>query len=156
MWRGYMRTKQYQNAITFCQTKTLWTIAQPQKMIPTPINTLVTMAGVEWNWMKVYKMMPANKKQIPSVNKDVKKQLSQNFSKWRIHSNTTGLNMCRLFRTFIHNSCNDAAIFSGLLIVFQRERVNEAASAKVKNAWNYNSTLPYAFMMFTGTNVLSH
>ena len=30
------------------------------------------------------------------------------------------------------------------------------SSAKVKNAWNYNSTLPYAFMMFTGTNVLSH
>jgi hypothetical protein len=29
-------------------------------------------------------------------------------------------------------------------------------SAKVKNAWNYNSTPPYAFMMCTGTNVLSH
>ena len=30
------------------------------------------------------------------------------------------------------------------------------SSAKVKNAWNYNSTPPYTFMMCTGTNVLSH
>lgn len=34
---------------SFCQTKTLWTIAHPQNIIPTPMNTEVTMAGVEWN-----------------------------------------------------------------------------------------------------------
>jgi len=30
------------------------------------------------------------------------------------------------------------------------------SGAKVNNAWNYNSIPPYAFMMCTGTNVLSH
>jgi hypothetical protein len=34
-------------------------------MIPRPINTLVTMAGVEWNWINVYRMMPVeHKKQM--------------------------------------------------------------------------------------------
>jgi hypothetical protein len=49
--------------------KTLWTMAHPQKMIPIPINTLVTMAGVEWNWINVYRMMPVEQKnQVSEIN----------------------------------------------------------------------------------------
>lgn len=44
--------------LTFCHMKTLWTIAQPQKIMPSPINTLVITAGVEWNCMNVYNIMP--------------------------------------------------------------------------------------------------
>lgn len=55
--------RECENVVTFCQTKTLWTIAQPQKIMPNPIKTLVTMAGVEWNWMKVYRIIPARHKQ---------------------------------------------------------------------------------------------
>lgn len=35
--------------LTFCHTKTLWTIAHPQNTMPRPIKTDVTIAGVEWN-----------------------------------------------------------------------------------------------------------
>lgn len=52
---------------SFCQTNTLWTIAQPQNIIPTPMNTDVTMAGVEWNWMNVYRIMPGIRKKIINV-----------------------------------------------------------------------------------------
>lgn len=41
-----------------CQTNTLCTMAPPQKTIPTPIRTDVTIAGVEWNCVKVYKIIP--------------------------------------------------------------------------------------------------
>lgn len=47
---------------SFCQMKTLWTIAPPQKRIETPIRTLVTIAGVEWNWMKVYNIIPVGRR----------------------------------------------------------------------------------------------
>jgi hypothetical protein len=44
-------------------------MAHPQKMMPRPINTLVTMAGVEWNWIKVYRMMPVkHKKKVSKIN----------------------------------------------------------------------------------------
>lgn len=33
-------------------------MAQPQNTIPTPISTLVMIAGVEWNCVNVYSMMP--------------------------------------------------------------------------------------------------
>jgi hypothetical protein len=33
-------------------------MAPPQNTIPTPIKILVIIAGVEWNWVKVYKIMP--------------------------------------------------------------------------------------------------
>jgi hypothetical protein len=39
-------------------------------MIPMPINTLVTMAGVEWNWINVYRIMPVeHKKQMSETNR---------------------------------------------------------------------------------------
>lgn len=41
---------------------TLWTIAQPQKTMPNPMSPLVTIAGVEWNWMNVYSMIPGKHK----------------------------------------------------------------------------------------------
>lgn len=47
-----------QIVFSFCHTKTLWTIAAPQNTIPSPIKTLVMIAGVEWNWVKVYKIIP--------------------------------------------------------------------------------------------------
>lgn len=37
---------------------TLWTIAQPQNTIPSPISALVTIAGVEWNCINVYNIRP--------------------------------------------------------------------------------------------------
>lgn len=43
---------------SFCHINTLCTIAHPQNMIPNPMKTLVTIAGVEWNWMKVYSIIP--------------------------------------------------------------------------------------------------
>lgn len=43
--------------------KTLLTIAPPQKRIETPMRTLVTIAGVEWNCMKVYKIIPEEKRE---------------------------------------------------------------------------------------------
>lgn len=51
-----------QIVFSFCQTKTLWTIAPPQNTIPTPISALVTIAGVDWNWVNVYKMIPKIKR----------------------------------------------------------------------------------------------
>lgn len=42
-----------QMVFSFCHTNTLWTIAAPQNTIPTPIRTLVTMAGVDWNCVNV-------------------------------------------------------------------------------------------------------
>lgn len=33
-------------------------MAQPQNTIPIPIKTLVIIAGVEWNCVNVYKMIP--------------------------------------------------------------------------------------------------
>jgi hypothetical protein len=39
-------------------------MAQPQKIIPSPINTLVTMAGVEWNWINVYRIIPATEPKL--------------------------------------------------------------------------------------------
>lgn len=36
-----------------CQTNTLCTMAPPQNTMPTPIKMLVTIAGVEWNCVKV-------------------------------------------------------------------------------------------------------
>lgn len=36
-----------QIVFSFCQTKTLCTIAAPQKKMPTPIRTLVIIAGVD-------------------------------------------------------------------------------------------------------------
>lgn len=42
-------------ALTLCQTTMLWSIAHPQSTIPTLITILVVMAGVEGNWMIVYK-----------------------------------------------------------------------------------------------------
>lgn len=36
-------------------------MAQPQKIIPTPMNTEVKMAGVDWKWMKVYRITPVRK-----------------------------------------------------------------------------------------------
>lgn len=45
-----------------CHTNTLWTMAQPQNTIPMPINTLVIIAGVEWNCVKVYRMIPISKR----------------------------------------------------------------------------------------------
>lgn len=44
--------------LTLCHTKTLWTIAHPQNTMPRPMKTDVTIAGVEWNWMNVYNIMP--------------------------------------------------------------------------------------------------
>lgn len=41
--------------LTLCQTTMLWSMAQPQSTIPTLITILVVMAGVEGNWMIVYK-----------------------------------------------------------------------------------------------------
>lgn len=38
---------------SFCQMKTLCTMAPPQNRIPTPMRMLVTIAGVEWNCVKV-------------------------------------------------------------------------------------------------------
>lgn len=35
-------------------------MAQPQNTMPKPISTLVIMAGVEWNWVKVYRIMPGS------------------------------------------------------------------------------------------------
>lgn len=46
--------------LTFCHTKTLWTMAHPQNTMPRPMKTDVTIAGVEWNWMNVYRIMPAD------------------------------------------------------------------------------------------------
>lgn len=43
---------------SFCQTNTLWTMAQPQNTMPMPIKMLVMIAGVEWNCVNVYRMMP--------------------------------------------------------------------------------------------------
>lgn len=43
---------------SFCQTNTLWTMAHPQNTIPIPIKTLVIIAGVEWNCVNVYKIIP--------------------------------------------------------------------------------------------------
>lgn len=47
-----------QIVFSFCHTNTLCTIAAPQNKIPNPIRTLVIMAGVDWNCVKVYRMMP--------------------------------------------------------------------------------------------------
>ncbi len=52
---GFCRT---QIVFSFCQTKTLCTIAQPQNTIPMPMRTLVMIAGVEWNCVNVYRIMP--------------------------------------------------------------------------------------------------
>lgn len=52
-FRSWVRNAFTRLVFSFCHTKTLWTIAQPQNMIPTPINTDVTIAGVEWNCMNV-------------------------------------------------------------------------------------------------------
>lgn len=46
--------------LTRCHTKTLWTMAHPQNTMPRPMKTDVTIAGVEWNWMNVYRIMPAD------------------------------------------------------------------------------------------------
>jgi hypothetical protein len=37
-------------------------MAPPQKRIPIPIKMLVTIAGVEWNCVNVYKIIPANER----------------------------------------------------------------------------------------------
>lgn len=62
---GFCRTHM---VFSFCHTNTLCTIAQPQNTMPMPIRMLVIMAGVEWNWVNVYNMMPAagenEKKQV--------------------------------------------------------------------------------------------
>jgi len=55
---GEVKKNAFSNALTFCQTKTLWTMAHPQNTIPRPMKTDVTIAGVEWNWMNVYRIMP--------------------------------------------------------------------------------------------------
>jgi hypothetical protein len=51
-----------------CHINTLWTIAQPQNIMPRPINTLVTIAGVEWNCIKVYSMIPVKNTGIEMKN----------------------------------------------------------------------------------------
>lgn len=35
-------------------------MAHPQNTMPRPMKTDVTIAGVEWNWMNVYRIMPVN------------------------------------------------------------------------------------------------
>lgn len=50
-----------------CQTNTLWTMAQPQNRIPNPIKTLVIIAGVEWNCVNVYKMIPVSQKRKKTI-----------------------------------------------------------------------------------------
>lgn len=47
--------------LTLCHTKTLWTMAHPQNTMPRPMKTDVTIAGVEWNWMNVYRIMPTDR-----------------------------------------------------------------------------------------------
>lgn len=47
-----------QIVFSFCHTKTLCTIAAPQKTIPKPIRMLVIIAGVDWNWVNVYRIIP--------------------------------------------------------------------------------------------------
>lgn len=51
-----------------CHTNTLCTMAPPQNTMPTPINMLVTMAGVEWNCVKVYRIIPVKKMGIEMKN----------------------------------------------------------------------------------------
>jgi len=70
-------------------------------MIPRPINTLVTMAGVEWNWMNVYRMMPTQCKKANMSTVNIyfkKKQLSLNEDKQAdIVSEHHGVQYLRLF-----------------------------------------------------------
>jgi len=55
---GSVKKNAFSSALTFCHTKTLWTMAHPQNTMPRPMKTDVTIAGVEWNWMNVYRIMP--------------------------------------------------------------------------------------------------
>lgn len=55
------KNQTFSGVLTFCHTKTLWTMAHPQNTMPRPMKTDVTIAGVEWNWMNVYKIMPVNR-----------------------------------------------------------------------------------------------
>lgn len=54
---GFCRT---QIVFSFCHTKTLWTIAHPQNTMPMPMRTLVIIAGVEWNCVNVYRIIPGS------------------------------------------------------------------------------------------------
>ena len=45
-------------SFTFCHTKTLWSTAAPQKTMPRPMKTDVTMAGVDLKWRNVYRITP--------------------------------------------------------------------------------------------------
>lgn len=58
---GKRKKNAFSSALTFCHTKTLWTMAHPQNTMPRPMKTDVTIAGVEWNWMNVYRIMPVNR-----------------------------------------------------------------------------------------------
>ena len=49
---------------TLCHTKTLWTTAPPQKTMPSPMTTDVTMAGVDSKWRKVYRIRPERGKEF--------------------------------------------------------------------------------------------
>lgn len=79
-----------QVVFSFCQTKTLWTIAQPQNTMPIPISTLVTIAGIKLNWVNVYRIIPemelfdVKKNAIQQSLYRSTHQLKILVSKWRI------------------------------------------------------------------------
>lgn len=58
--RGSVKNAFPGGVLTLCHTKTLWTMAHPQNTMPRPMKTDVTIAGVEWNWMNVYRIIPAD------------------------------------------------------------------------------------------------
>lgn len=69
--------------LTRCHTNTLWTIAQPQNTIPEPIKTLVMMAGVEWNCIKVYKITAEKKKS--KIKKIISKIIVHLYNCFMVH-----------------------------------------------------------------------
>ena len=52
---SFLYSTELKSALTLCQTTMLCSMAHPQSTIPTLITILVVMAGVDGNWMMVYK-----------------------------------------------------------------------------------------------------
>lgn len=57
-------------------------MAQPQNTIPIPIKTLVIIAGVEWNCVNVYKIIPLRWEKRERDTEGIKKQAHE--IKWKM------------------------------------------------------------------------